>query len=60
VGGRWRLRVELEFDGAFSVTDVWVNGAVIGEHRAGYTGFVFDITSALQTGALQVKGRLLL
>jgi len=43
-------RVELEFEGAFSVTDVWVNGTSIGEHRGGYTGFVFDITSALQTG----------
>ena len=43
-------RVELEFEGAFSVTDVWVNGTSIGEHRGGYTGFVFDITSALQAG----------
>jgi len=43
-------RVELEFEGAFSVTDVWVNGTSIGTHRGGYTGFVFDITSALQTG----------
>ena len=43
-------RVELEFQGSFSVTDVWVNGTSIGEHRGGYTGFVFDITSALYTG----------
>ncbi len=43
-------RVELEFEGSFSVTDVWVNGTVIGTHRGGYTGFVFDITSSLQTG----------
>lgn len=43
-------RVELEFQGAFSVTDVWVNGTTIGTHRGGYTGFVFDITNALQTG----------
>jgi beta-galactosidase len=43
-------RVELEFEGAFSVTDVWVNGTTIGTHRGGYTGFVFDVTSALQAG----------
>jgi beta-galactosidase len=43
-------RVELEFEGAFSVTDVWVNGTSIGTHRGGYTGFVFDITNALQSG----------
>ncbi len=43
-------RVELEFEGAFSVTDVWVNGTTIGTHRGGYTGFVFDITNAVRTG----------
>ena len=43
-------RVELEFEGAFSVTDVWVNGTAVGTHRGGYTGFVFDITSALLAG----------
>ncbi|HZP54252.1 RICIN domain-containing protein [Actinocrinis sp.] len=50
-------RVELEFEGAFSVTDVWVNGTSIGEHRGGYTGFVFDITSALQTGDNVIAAR---
>ncbi|MET8763974.1 RICIN domain-containing protein [Lentzea sp. NPDC004782] len=43
-------RVELEFEGAFSVTDVWVNGTMIGTHRGGYTGFVLDITNAVRTG----------
>jgi beta-galactosidase len=27
--------VELEFEGAFSVTDVWVNGTKVGTHRGG-------------------------
>jgi beta-galactosidase len=43
-------RVDIEFEGAFSVTDVWVNGTTIGDHRGGYTGFDFDITGALHTG----------
>jgi beta-galactosidase len=43
-------RVELEFEGAFSVTDVWVNGTAVGTHRGGYTGFVFDITNAIRAG----------
>ncbi|MEU7914711.1 ricin-type beta-trefoil lectin domain protein [Microbispora bryophytorum] len=43
-------RVELEFEGAFSVSDVWVNGTKTGTHRGGYTGFAFDITSAIRTG----------
>jgi beta-galactosidase len=50
-------RVELEFEGAFSVTDVWVNGAKIGMHRGGYTGFVFDITGALRAGDNQMSVR---
>ncbi|HLX72497.1 MAG TPA: glycoside hydrolase family 2 TIM barrel-domain containing protein, partial [Verrucomicrobiae bacterium] len=41
-------RVNLEFDGAFQVTEVFVNGHRIGEHKGGYTGFTFDITGALQ------------
>ncbi|MFD0817490.1 cellulose binding domain-containing protein [Micromonospora zhanjiangensis] len=43
-------RVEFESEGAFSVTDLYVNGTRIGTHRGGFTGFAFDITSALRTG----------
>ncbi|MBM7085574.1 cellulose binding domain-containing protein [Micromonospora humidisoli] len=43
-------RVEIEFEGSFSVTDVWVNGTRAGTHRGGFTGFTFDLTNALRTG----------
>ncbi len=43
-------RINLEFDGVFQVTEIFVNGRRIGEHKGGYTGFTFDITDALKTG----------
>lgn len=38
-------RIFLYFEGANEVSDVYVNGAFVGEHRGGYTAFAFDITS---------------
>jgi beta-galactosidase len=46
-----RKRIYLQFDGAFLVTDVYVNGTHIGQHRGGFAAFRFDITSAVRTGA---------
>ncbi|MGB8296745.1 MAG: glycoside hydrolase family 2 TIM barrel-domain containing protein [Polyangia bacterium] len=43
-------RVFLEFEGAFQDAQVYVNGKSIGEHKGGYSGFSFDITSAVVTG----------
>ena len=43
-------RVNLEFDGAFQVAEVFINGNRIGEHKGGYTGFTFDITDVLKPG----------
>ena len=43
-------RINLEFDGAFRVAEVFVNGRRIGEHKGGYTGFTFDITDAVTPG----------
>lgn len=48
---------ELEFEGAFSVAHVWVNGVKIGTHRGGYTGFAFDITNAIRAGDNQISVR---
>jgi beta-galactosidase/beta-glucuronidase len=31
-------------------TEVWVNEKRVGDHRGGYTPFVFDVTSAVKTG----------
>lgn len=51
VPARWTARrVNLEFDGVFQVAEVFVNGQRAGEHKGGYTGFTFDITSLLRPG----------
>ena len=47
-------RLFLKFDGAFSASEVWVNGIRIGEHRGGFAAFVFDATGALRFGAENV------
>lgn len=44
-------RIYLQFDGAFLVTDVYVNGIHVGQHRGGFAAFRFDITSAIKIGA---------
>lgn len=41
--------VFLLFEGAYQVTDVYVNGKFAGEHKGGFTAFWFDITSYLDT-----------
>lgn len=43
-------RINLEFDGVFQTTEVFVNGQRVGEHKGGYTGFTFDITDAVKPG----------
>src|SRR5881227_3357764 len=44
-------RLYLKFDGANSVTDLYVNGTLVGEHKGGYAAFGWDITSLLTVGA---------
>ena len=41
----------LKFDGAFSVTDVYLNGNYLGEHQGGFAAFVFDATPYINVGA---------
>jgi len=36
--------ITLYFEGAYTETDVWVNGNYVGDHKHGYTSFFFDIT----------------
>ena len=38
------------FEGAFQVADLYVNGQHLGQHRGGYTRFVFDASSAVVAG----------
>ena len=47
-------RAELVFDGAFTKTDVWLNGQPIGHHAHGYSPFAFDLTPHLQRNAENV------
>jgi beta-galactosidase len=44
----------LKFDGAFLVTDVYVNGDYVGEHQGGFAAFVFDVTPYLKFGGENV------
>ena len=51
VPAKWSgKRIHVEFDGAFQVAEVFVNGRRVGEHKGGYTGFTFDITDAVKPG----------
>ncbi|MCD8311233.1 MAG: DUF4982 domain-containing protein [Firmicutes bacterium] len=43
-------RLFLEFDGAATVAEVYVNGIFAGAHRGAYTGFSVDITDKVHTG----------
>ena len=44
-------RLFLRFEGANSVADVFINGKHVGEHRGGYSAFVFEITDRVRYGA---------
>jgi beta-galactosidase len=58
--GDAQRRFYVYFEGAFQVADVFVNGHKLGEHRGGYTRFVYDATPAMVTGdnvlAVMVSG----
>ncbi len=43
-------RLYLRFDGAHTVTNLFVNQTHVGEHRGGYGAFVFDITDFVTFG----------
>lgn len=48
---QWKgKRLFLRFDGVNSVADVFVNGKCLGEHRGGYSAFVFEITDKVNYG----------
>jgi beta-galactosidase len=44
-------RVFLRFNGAFLVTDVYINGNLLGEHQGGFAAFAFDATPYVNFGA---------
>lgn len=43
-------RLFLKFYGSQSVTDVYINGYHVGEHRGGWTAFTFEITKHITFG----------
>lgn len=43
--------VYIYFEGVFQVASVYVNGQYLGEHRGGYTRFIFDASRAVNFGA---------
>lgn len=43
-------RLFIKFDGVNTVSNVFINGKHIGEHRGGYTAFVFEITEKVKYG----------
>jgi len=43
-------RLFLKFDGAQTVADVYLNGQHLGQHRGGYSAFVFEITNVVKYG----------
>lgn len=47
-------QVEIRFDGAFLVTEVWLNGVKLGRNVNGYLGFAFDLTPHLKAGGINV------
>ena len=40
----------LKFDGASLITGLYVNGTFVGEHRGGFSAFVWDVTPYLAVG----------
>ncbi|HET6442680.1 MAG TPA: beta galactosidase jelly roll domain-containing protein, partial [Phycisphaerae bacterium] len=43
-------RVFVRFDGVYMDSDVWLNGAHLGKHPYGYTGFQYDLTPQMKPG----------
>ncbi len=46
--------LQLDFDGVFRDSEVWVNGRFMGRHRSGYTPFRYDITKVARCGGQNV------
>ncbi len=53
-------RVEIEFDGVYMDSEVWINGHSLGRHPYGYTPFAYDLTpylSASGDNVIAVRAR---
>lgn len=50
-------RTFVEFDGAATATDVWLNGELVGHHIGGYARFRFDISAQIKNGENTISVR---
>ena len=51
IAPEWKgKRLFLRFDGVNSVATVFMNGKCLGEHKGGYSAFVFEITDCVTYG----------
>lgn len=44
-------KVFVRFEGANQELDLWVNGIHAGNHKGGYTAFIFDVSGLVRSGA---------
>ena len=42
-------RLNLQFDGVYRNSSVWLNGKLLGEQKSGYIGFKYDISNLIRT-----------
>ncbi|HEV2597939.1 glycoside hydrolase family 2 TIM barrel-domain containing protein [Sphingopyxis sp.] len=47
-------RIELQFDGAYSESEVWLNGTKLGKNVYGFGAFVLDATASIKPGQTNV------
>lgn len=47
-------KIFIEFNGSNSITDVYVNGNHMGQHKGGYSTFRFDITKVVESGGKNI------
>ena len=47
-------RVFVDFEAAMTASTVWINGALLGEYKGGFTPFSFELTEHLQHGSENV------
>lgn len=51
IDSRWKgKRLFLRFEGVNTIANVFVNGKYLGEHKGGYSAFVFEITDKVNYG----------
>ena len=53
-----KKRIFIEFEAAFQIAFVYVNGTLAGMHKGGFTGFSFDITQHVKAGDNLIAVRL--